>query len=150
VRENQVTMNDFLDAAALRSARTLKAVARTSFGTRVRSRAAVVRAVAETMRDLADERVQERLGRSVAEGLGEQDPALAAPTPRGHHGPLAPAAVGPLEPGDDERCTCSGTGENWCGATRRDVVHDLTTRGAKLSREQALHIWASAQAARAL
>jgi hypothetical protein len=142
-------MNDFLDAAAVRSARTLKAVARTGFGTRVRSRAAIVRAVADTVRERADERVQERLGRPGAVRSGGQDPARATVAPRGHPGPPAPAVAGPPEPGDDERCTCSGTGPDWCGATRRDVVHDLTTRGARLTREQALHIWSTAQAARA-
>ncbi|AMM21336.1 hypothetical protein AX769_15870 [Frondihabitans sp. PAMC 28766] len=156
-------MNDFLDAAAIRSARALKAVGRTSFGGRVRERAAivrenvaVVRAVAETVREMAEPRIQQHLSAAGQSGAAERMAAVAAGGAPGavvapaNHGPLAPAPDGSLEPGDDERCTCSGTGDAWCGATRRDVVHDLTTRGAQLSREQALHIWATAQAARAV
>jgi hypothetical protein len=153
-------VNDFLDTAAVRSARAVKAVSKTAFVGRLRYRAAVVKAVAETFWELTEPKIDESLRPaesrrqpatvvrpSTADDPAGSVPALESTLPA--HGPLAPAPPGAVTPGDDEKCTCRGTGENWCGATKRDVVHDLMTTGAQLSAEQAEFIWVSAQERRA-
>ncbi|MCU1527917.1 MAG: hypothetical protein JWP75_1680 [Frondihabitans sp.] len=150
-------MNDFLDTAAVRSAHAVRAVSQTAFVGRLRYRAAVVKAVAETFWELTEPKIDERLRQAATVApvvvssrtaddadLAEQ---VAAPLPA--HGPLPPAPPGSFAVGDDEKCSCRGTGDQWCGATKRDVVHDLMTTGAQLSAEQAEFIWTSAQARRA-
>jgi hypothetical protein len=150
-------VNDFLDTAAVRSAQAVKAVSQTAFVGRLRYRAAVVKAVAETFWELTEPKIDERLRRvETVVTVVTRRPPGATPEAAGQlttglpaHGRLVPAPPGPSAPGDDEKCTCRGTGDLWCGATKRDVVHDLMTTGAHLSAEQADFIWTSAQATRA-
>ncbi|GAA4672359.1 hypothetical protein [Frondihabitans cladoniiphilus] len=142
-------MNDILDAAAQRSAKALKSVSQNAFVARARGQVGIARAVAETVWERAEPRVPARV-QGAAATFAKVVPGMAG---RGvhpaAHGVLAtPESVETL-PGDDEKCTCRGEGARWCGATKRDVLHDLMANGSQLSRDQAEHIWVSAQTARA-
>ncbi len=129
-------MGERLDQAALRSAKVVQAVGRTPFARQFRENVTFVRRV---------------MGAGAAAALTEATVDAPRPRPlaRPPHPGLTPQPAAAFVAGDDERCTCRGTGEAWCGATKGDVVHDLMTHGMRLERSQAEAIWRDAQTARA-
>jgi len=157
-------MNDFLDAAAIRSARAAKALSRSPFGAQARRSAIAAQAAAAQARSVVDPIVGSRV-RAITDAFSEGlhgvplptrtparatwTPARTAKHPSTVHGPLQPHLDGPGRPGDGEMCTCQGIGDAWCGATKRDVVHDLMNDGMHLDREQAENLWKMAQSTRA-
>ncbi|RKR73585.1 hypothetical protein [Frondihabitans australicus] len=133
-------MGERLDQAALRSAKVAKAVGRTRFARQFGENVRFMRRV---------------MGAGAAAALSEatSEPPVVVPPCRAlaadPHPGLQRQPAASFVDGDDERCTCRGTGATWCGATKGDVVHDLMSHGQRLDRDRAEALWRDAQTARA-